>query len=89
MPQANLRERLSAKQVPCSEVACECDCLRWDGTLDKDGYGRIIVNGRRVGVHRASWELEVGPVPPGLVIDHVKDRGCAHKDCSKIEHLDL
>jgi hypothetical protein len=29
-----------------------------------------------------------GAVPDGLVIDHVKDRGCRFRDCVNVDHLE-
>jgi excisionase family DNA binding protein len=28
-------------------------------------------------------------LPPGLVIDHVRDRGCKYRDCVRLDHLEL
>jgi hypothetical protein len=63
-------------------------CLLWTGGLDRRGYGRIWVNGRYRKVHCVAWELEVGPIPPGLELDHVRARGCVHKNCASIAHLE-
>jgi hypothetical protein len=53
-------------------------------SIDKDGYSRI--NGK--GTHRAVWELLVGPIPPGLVLDHVRARGCLWNACCNPAHLE-
>jgi hypothetical protein len=63
-------------------------CLLWAGALDRDGYGKISVDGSPRLVHRVMWEMSEGPIPPGLTIDHVKDRGCTHKNCASIAHLE-
>lgn len=85
----DLKQRLYAKLAPCQEPGCTCDCLRWTGWHDRGGYGRIRVGGgRKTRVHRAAWQIEVGPIPPGLVVDHVVSRGCKHRDCVRIDHLE-
>lgn len=64
-------------------------CWRWTGTSARTlGYGRIKVDGRPQYVHRLAYELWVGPIPDGLVIDHVIARGCVHKDCIRPWHLE-
>ncbi|MHB1432014.1 MAG: HNH endonuclease signature motif containing protein [Streptosporangiaceae bacterium] len=34
------------------------------------------------------YEALFGPIPPGLVIDHVAARGCTRTDCCSPEHLE-
>lgn len=50
----------------------------------RDGYGRVCMNGRWQLAHRAAYELHVGPIPDGLVIDHV----CYTHDCFNPAHLE-
>jgi hypothetical protein len=67
------------------------ECWLWTGTLMPNGYARLSVGGRaggRVGAHRLSYELHYGPIPDGLVIDHVKARGCEHRHCVNPAHLE-
>lgn len=63
-------------------------CLRWPDGHTGEGYGTIQVNGRPAYVHRLTYEALVGPIPEGLVIDHVRARGCVHRDCSNRDHLE-
>jgi hypothetical protein len=79
-----LRERLFSRLVIDSS-----GCLLWTGKLDRKGYGRIWVNGRWRLVHQVAWELQGGPIPPGLELDHVRARGCTYKNCASIAHLEL
>ena len=65
----------------------ETGCWRFTGTLTT-GYGRVSVGGRLFLVHRIAYELFVGPIPEGLQIDHVWDRGCRHRDCANPAHLE-
>lgn len=63
------------------------DCWLWTGAI-VHGYGRFAVSGRIVLAHRWSHEFFVGPIPDGLVLDHVKARGCGHCHCVNPDHLE-
>lgn len=60
-------------------------CLRWSGPHHSQGYG--LVSGDQY-AHRVAWEREVGPIPDGHQIDHVRARGCVHRDCVEVGHLE-
>ncbi len=64
----------------------ENGCWRWLGTkLPGHGYGTIgMGHANKRGVHRVAYEAWVGPVPTGLVIDHL----CRVRDCCNPEHLE-
>ena len=47
-------------------------------------YNHIRINGKQVYVHRAMYEQEVGPIPDGLVLDHL----CHQPPCIRPDHLD-
>lgn len=83
-PTAQLRERLYSRLMPDPATGC----LLWTGYVGDDGYGRTSVNGRTRLVHRVIWELDNGPVPDGLQLDHVKARGCAYRHCANVAHLE-
>jgi hypothetical protein len=60
-------------------------CWRWRGCLAKNGYGRFSVGrGKNVAAHRYAWLWLKGPIPEGLVIDHL----CRNRDCVNPEHLE-
>ena len=59
-------------------------CWIYDGRIDADGYGRW---GKHL-THRLSYEVLVGPIPPGLHLDHVRARGCTQKACYNPRHLE-
>lgn len=59
-------------------------CHLWTGALDSSGYGRIWHEGRAVRVHRIAWELEHGPIPPGLELDH----RCGIRACWNTDHTE-
>lgn len=60
------------------------ECWLWLGAV-AGGYGRFAP-ANRVGVqaHRFAYELVIGPIPPGLVLDHL----CNVQLCVNPQHLD-
>jgi HNH endonuclease len=64
------------------------DCWEWTGTIRDDGYGTIGRGGRGRGnmvAHLAVRELLVGPVPDGMVHDHLcRNRSCVNPDHGEI-----
>lgn len=63
-------------------------CWIWAGSVNNVGYGYISVgprtDKRNVLAHRASYEQFVGPIPDGLVIDHL----CRTPRCVRPDHLE-
>ena len=64
------------------------ECWRFTGGLTHDGYVRFWFEGGTVMAHRMAYELAVGPIPDGLTLDHVRARGCSHRDCCNPAHLE-
>lgn len=62
----------------------ENGCWLWPTRLDRDGYGSIRVDGRHRSAHRVSYETFIGPIPDGLVIDHL----CRRRNCVNPSHLE-
>lgn len=60
------------------------ECWPWTASLDGKGYGQIGYAGRIRKAHQISWELQVGPLTPGLVIDHL----CFNKACMNTTHME-
>ena len=58
-------------------------CWLWRASTTGTGYGKIWWNGRLHQAHRISFELKVGPIPPGLVVDHL----CDVRRCVNPAHL--
>ena len=61
------------------------DCLEWMGHRNANGYGRLTFDKALILAHRLSYQLEVGPIPDGLMIDHI----CHNPACVKPAHLRL
>lgn len=63
-------------------------CWEWTQAKTGAGYGEVRWEGAVRLVHRLVYELLVGPVPDGLELDHVKDRGCVSTLCCNPLHLE-
>lgn len=62
------------------------ECWEWRGGRDQNGYGIIGKGKRHSGrwqAHRLSWTLYNGPIPMGLVLDHI----CCNPPCVNPAHL--
>lgn len=52
---------------------------QWTGPLEKSGYGRVGAGKRKWLAHRAAYAAFNGPIPEGLIIDHLcRNRGCVN-----------
>ncbi len=68
-----------------SKVQKTDTCWLWTAALNGDGYGRFGGGDRKVyQAHRWIYEQEVGPIPPGLTIDHL----CRVHACVRPSHLE-
>jgi acyl CoA:acetate/3-ketoacid CoA transferase len=59
-------------------------CIEWTGWRDRDGYGRRWWKSQSRLAHRVAYELEIGPIPAGMTIDHL----CFNRACVNAEHLE-
>lgn len=57
-------------------------CWNWTGARNGDGYGVMDVSKRVALVHRLSWKIHYGFLPP--VLDHL----CMNKQCVNPTHLE-
>lgn len=68
-------------------------CWRWTGALNNKGYGTTsrprpegyVGRTPTVYAHRLAWEEVNGPIPDGMVIDHI----CHEPRCANPDHLRL
>ena len=63
------------------------DCWNWTAATRAGGYGVISLGANGAGLivaHRLSYEMHVGPIPDGLVLDHL----CRNRTCVNPAHLE-
>lgn len=60
-------------------------CLLWEGSRDKNGYGKTTRNGKSIRAHRLAWIQARGPIEDGMWILH----HCDNPTCINIDHLYL
>lgn len=65
----------------------ETGCWVWQGWKSGNGYGQLKRDGKKHMAHRYVYEKFVGPIPKGLVLDHVKGK-CKHRACVNPDHLE-
>ena len=66
------------------KIAVVGDCWIWRGCNSGNGYGKISVQGRMKMAHRHVYEVLVGPVPEGMVLDHL----CRNRACVNPNHME-
>lgn len=49
-------------------------CWLWMGGKDGDGYGGFWLEGKPISAHRYSYQLNIGPIPEGLLVLHTCDQ---------------
>lgn len=62
----------------------ENGCVLWTRSTDRRGYGQFGAEYRMLKAHQVSWILQNGPIPEGLVLDHL----CENPPCCNPEHLE-
>lgn len=67
------------------DVGHPLGCWEWTGPTTGNGYGRIYVLGFRERMaHRAAYALLIGPIPPGMELDHL----CRNRRCVNPDHVE-
>lgn len=59
-------------------------CWAWKGAKTPTGYGVVSIERRARKAHRYSYLHLVGPVPDGLVLDHL----CRNRACVNPAHME-
>lgn len=77
-------ERILDRCVPVLVVSPLGECWVWVARLNRNGYGRLSHLGEERMAHRLSYEVQVGPIPDGLLLDHV----CRVRCCVNPRHLE-
>jgi hypothetical protein len=68
---------------------CDNGCIEWIASRQGQGYGQFYdrrggaAHGK-IAAHRWSYEWHIGPIPPGLHIDHL----CRNRLCVNPDHLE-
>lgn len=82
------RGRARAGRTPLQDsyTVSESGCWNWTRSTNPDGYGKVRNPLRRGGTtaHRAVWIQLIGPIPDGMVLDHL----CRNRSCVNPAHLD-
>lgn len=60
-------------------------CWNWCLGLNTSGYAQTRHDGRLVLVHRRNYEEKYGPIPAGMVPDHL----CRNRRCVNPDHLEI
>jgi HNH endonuclease len=79
-----LAETAVGARFAASTVVSQSGCWLWTAHCSRDGYGRLWDGERRVSPHRWIYSELVGPIPPGLEMDHL----CRTRNCVNPEHLE-
>lgn len=78
------RHLSATDRLAIGSVRCDNGCLVWARSLGHRGYGYVQVSGKKHFIHRLAYELAFGPIPEGLVIDHL----CRNTACIEPTHLE-
>lgn len=84
MREDDLKRLLARRKFDQKYTVAESGCWIWTGALDRrDGYGRFYDGVSNVAAYAFAYEFENGPVPSGMVLDHL----CRERRCVNPTHL--
>jgi len=78
------QQRLSPSEYEIRDCGFDTPCWVWLRAKSTVGYGRIRIGPRLFQAHRVFYERAIGPVPEGLVLDHL----CHNRACVNPNHLE-
>lgn len=65
-------------------IVDDSGCWLWQRAINSAGYGAVSRNGKKGrGAHRVYYEEHRGPIPAGMVIDHL----CNVRRCVNPDHM--
>lgn len=76
---------IPAKIADNFETVPESGCWIWLGGTNKNGYAFVYLQDKMRPVHRALYEILVGPIPGGKECHHT----CGNKSCINPSHIKL
>lgn len=79
----SLRDR-ALSRFTVQKLGYSSECWVWTGKIDFQGYGSICDQNLQKKAHRVVYEILRGPIPDGLVIDHL----CRNRACVNPGHLE-
>lgn len=85
-----MQKKRGPKPIPVAErfwrkVEITGECWNWTARLTTSGYGHFYIDGGKKHAHRVSYEMERGPIPDGMQIDHL----CRNRKCVRPSHLEV
>jgi hypothetical protein len=84
LPAHHHRVRPRQQQHEVRDCGYDTPCWVWLLYRDRDGYGIVTLDGKRRKAHRVNYEAKYGPIPEGLVTDHL----CANRSCVNPDHVE-
>ncbi len=84
MPRDQVLLAVEERSIPVLVLAPLGECWIWVARLNRNGYGRLHEEGSERMAHRLSYEAHVGPIPEGLLLDHL----CRVRCCVNPRHLE-
>jgi hypothetical protein len=74
----------NGRKSPVEYIEDENGCWIWQRAINRHGYGHIQIDRKTCAAHRVYYERAKGPIPDGLVIDHI----CRVRACVNPDHME-